>query len=40
VIYQEQGDVSIMALRRALLANLPDKNFIGASAYWANKPKP
>jgi peroxiredoxin len=38
VIYQEQGEVSILALRRALLAHLPDKNYIGASALWAKKP--
>lgn len=40
VVYQEQGEISIMELRRALLENLPDKNFVGASSYWANKPKP
>jgi peroxiredoxin len=36
VLYQEQGDVTILALRRAILANLPDsKAYPGIQAYWA-----
>jgi len=37
VVYQEQGEVSILALRRAILANLADRNYVGHSAYWASK---
>ena len=36
ILYQEQGDVTIPALRRAILANLPDtKDYPGLQAYWS-----
>ena len=36
ILYQEQGDVTILALRRAILANLPDtKDYPGMQAYWS-----
>ena len=36
ILYQEQGDVTILALRRAILANLPDaKDYPGLQAYWS-----
>jgi peroxiredoxin len=36
ILYQEQGDVTIPALRRAILANLPDtKDYPGMQAYWS-----
>jgi hypothetical protein len=38
VVYQEQGDVTILALRRAILANLPDtKAYPGQQAFWSAK---
>jgi hypothetical protein len=37
VIYQETGEVHLLALRRAILANLPDKGYVGNAAYWASK---
>jgi len=39
VIYQEQGEINILALRRAVLANMADTGgYVGHSAYWAAKP--
>jgi peroxiredoxin len=35
IIYQELGEVDIMKLRRAILGNLPDPDYIGHRAYWA-----
>jgi peroxiredoxin len=36
ILYEEQGDVTILALRRAILANLPDtKDYPGLQAYWS-----
>jgi peroxiredoxin len=37
VLYQKQGEVDILELRRAILANLPDPDYIGHRAYWASK---
>lgn len=38
VVYQEEGDVTILALRRAILENLPDnKQYPGQQAYWSVK---
>jgi thiol-disulfide isomerase/thioredoxin len=37
VLYQKQGEVDILELRRAILANLPDPDYIGHRAYWAAK---
>ncbi len=37
IIYQEQGELNILKLRRAILANLPDPDYIGQRAYWASK---
>ncbi|MGB6545401.1 MAG: redoxin domain-containing protein [Candidatus Acidiferrales bacterium] len=38
VLYQEQGDVTIVKLRRAILANLPDtKDYPGQLAFWSGK---
>ena len=38
VIYQEQGEVDILKVRRIILANLPDPDYIGHRAYWASHP--
>ena len=37
VLYRKQGDVDILELRRIILANLPDADYIGHRAYWATK---
>jgi len=37
VLYQKQGEVDILELRRAILANLPDSDYIGHRAYWATE---
>jgi hypothetical protein len=37
VIYQQEGEVNILALRRAILANLADGSYIGSAAYWAKR---
>jgi thiol-disulfide isomerase/thioredoxin len=37
VLYQEQGEVDVLKLRRIILANLPDPDYIGHRAYWATK---
>jgi peroxiredoxin len=37
VIYQETGEVHLLDLRRAILANLPDLGYVGNAAYWAAK---
>jgi peroxiredoxin len=34
VIYRETGQVDILKLRRTILANLPDPDYIGQRAYW------
>jgi thiol-disulfide isomerase/thioredoxin len=35
VIYQKQGEIDILELRRVILGNLPDPDYIGHRAYWA-----
>jgi peroxiredoxin len=35
VIYQKEGELDILELRRVVLANLPDPDYIGHRAYWA-----
>lgn len=35
VIYQKEGELDILELRRIVLANLPDPDYIGHRAYWA-----
>ena len=38
VVYQEQGDVTILKLRRAILLNLPDTaDYPGQQAFWSAK---
>jgi thiol-disulfide isomerase/thioredoxin len=37
VLYQKQGEVDVLELRRVILANLPDPDYIGHRAYWATK---
>ncbi len=35
VLYQEQGELDILAARRAILANLENETYVGHPAYWA-----
>ncbi|HYW41349.1 MAG TPA: redoxin family protein [Bryobacteraceae bacterium] len=35
VLYQEQGEVDILAVRRAIQANLENETYVGHPAYWA-----
>jgi thiol-disulfide isomerase/thioredoxin len=37
VLYKQVGDLDVMALRRVILANLPDESYLGHRAYWATK---
>lgn len=37
ILYEERGEVDILKLRRTILANLPDPDYIGQRAYWATK---
>jgi peroxiredoxin len=38
VLYQEEGSITILDLRRAILQNLPDtKEYPGQQAYWSEK---
>ena len=37
VIYQKEGELDILELRRIVLANLPDPDYIGHRAYWGSK---
>jgi thiol-disulfide isomerase/thioredoxin len=35
IVYQELGEVDVLKLRRVILGNLPDPDYIGHRAYWA-----
>jgi hypothetical protein len=37
VLYQKQGEIDILELRRVILANLPDSDYLGHRAYWATR---
>jgi thiol-disulfide isomerase/thioredoxin len=37
VLYKQTGDLDILAVRRVILANLPDADYKGHRAYWATK---
>lgn len=39
VLYQKQGEVDILELRRIILANLPDADYVGHRAWWASQIK-
>jgi hypothetical protein len=36
VLYRKQGEVDIVEVRRAILCNLPDPDYIGHRTYWAH----
>jgi hypothetical protein len=35
LLYQKQGEVDILEVRRLILANLPDQSYVGHRAHWA-----
>jgi hypothetical protein len=37
VLFQQQGEVDIIALRRIILANLENETYVGHPAYWVTK---
>ena len=37
VLFQQQGEVDVLALRRVILANLENSTYVGHPAYWAAK---
>lgn len=37
VLYQKEGEVDILALRRIILANLENETYVGHPGYWAQK---
>ena len=37
VLYHQTGDLDVLALRRVILANLPDPDYLGHRAYWASR---
>ena len=37
LLYEKQGEVDILELRRVILGNLPDEGYIGHAAYWRTK---
>lgn len=39
MIYEHQGEVDILKLRRIILGNLPDPDYMGHRAYWAASPQ-
>lgn len=37
VLYQQQGEIDILEVRRAILANLENETYVGHPAYWEKK---
>jgi peroxiredoxin len=37
VLYQRSGELDVLELRRVILGNLPDADYVGHRAYWATK---
>jgi thiol-disulfide isomerase/thioredoxin len=37
VLFQQQGEVDVIALRRVILANLENETYVGHPAYWATR---
>jgi hypothetical protein len=37
VLYQKQGEVDILEVRRVILANLENETYVGHPGYWAQK---
>jgi len=36
IVYQKQGEIDILELRKAVLASLPDSDYVGHRSYWAS----
>jgi hypothetical protein len=36
-IYKKQGEIDALEVRRLILANLPDDDYIGQQAYWKSR---
>jgi hypothetical protein len=39
VVYKRQGEIDPLELRRLIIANLADDDYIGHQAYWRIQPK-
>jgi hypothetical protein len=37
VLYQKQGEVDILEVRRAILANLENETYVGHPGYWVQR---
>jgi hypothetical protein len=37
IIYQKQGEIDPLEVRRLILANLPDDDYIGIRAHWSQQ---
>ncbi|HKV42932.1 MAG TPA: redoxin family protein [Blastocatellia bacterium] len=37
VVYKEEGAIDILKVRRAVLASLPDDDYVGQNAYWNSR---
>jgi len=37
-VYKQQGWMDELALRRAIIANIPDDGYTGHQAYWQTAP--
>jgi len=37
IIYKKQGEIDPLEVRRLILANLPDDDYIGQQAYWSSR---
>jgi hypothetical protein len=37
ILYSKQGEVDVLELRRVILGNLDDSDYLGHRAYWASK---
>jgi thiol-disulfide isomerase/thioredoxin len=37
VLYKKQGEIDPLEIRRTILANLPDDDYIGQQAYWRSR---
>ena len=38
VVYKNQGPINALELRRIIIANLPDDDYLGHQAYWQSQP--
>ena len=36
VLFEQQGEVDVIALRRIILAHLENETYVGHPAYWAH----